>query len=251
LVAQCESLERIVSDAHASVLNDRINAFDQVYINSFFHRPHATDRPLMVKLQKATWKRYIRVWTGLLCFTYRTTQPSQRILLRHQLTSQQAACLIEVTKHAERMSHNSEAATTVIGTVDRAHSKEPTDKIDKACLDLCISLLDHDLRGDIYESVVVGFLAALGIDSEKGVFKEAYHFTPSLSAFIKIAQMLVIQKAVTTTDKDCSVQPADILDEMRVRFMINGTRSPLSWASRLRLYGKKVRDLTTCLGYIS
>jgi hypothetical protein len=73
----------------------------------------------------------------------------------------------------------------------------------------------------------------------------------SHSEHIKIAQMLVIQKAVTTTDNDCSVQPADILDDMRVRFMINGTRSPLSWASRLRLYGKKVRDSTTCLGYIS
>jgi hypothetical protein len=38
---------------------------------------------------------------------------------------------------------------------------------------------------------------------------------------------------------------------MRVRFIIHGTRSPFSWASRLRIYGKKVRDLTTCLGYIS
>jgi hypothetical protein len=107
------------------------------------------------------------------------------------------------------------------------------------------------LRGDIYESVVIGFLAVLGIDSGKGIFKEAYHYTPSLSGFIKIAQMLVIQKAVTTADNDHLMQPADFLDEMRARFMVNGTRSPLSWASRLRLYGKKVRDSTTCLAYIS
>jgi len=99
--------------------------------------------------------------------------------------------------------------------------------------------------------VAVGFLAVLGIDSGKGIFKEAFHYTPSLSGFIKIARMLVIQKAVTTAENDHLMQPADFLDEMRARFMVNGTRSPLSWASRLRLYGKKVRDLTTCLGSIS
>lgn len=36
-----------------------------------------------------------------------------------------------------------------------------------------------------------------------------------------------------------------------MRFLINGVRSPFSWASQLRVYGKKVRDSTTYLGYIS
>ena len=47
------------------------------------------------------------------------------------------------------------------------------------------------------------------------------------------------------------VQPADLLDEMRARFLINSVRSPFSWASQLRVYRKKIRDSTTCLGYIS
>jgi hypothetical protein len=57
-------------------------------------------------------------------------------------------------------------------------------------------LLDYDLKGDLFESAVVGFLAAITIDPIKGILKEAYHFTPILSGFIKIVQMLVIQKAV-------------------------------------------------------
>jgi hypothetical protein len=61
LVALCDSLERIVKDAHASVLSDRINAFDQVHINSFLHQPYTIDRPLMVKLRKPTWKLYTRI----------------------------------------------------------------------------------------------------------------------------------------------------------------------------------------------
>jgi hypothetical protein len=32
--------------------------------------------------------------------------------------------------------------------------------MDEGCLELCISLLDHDLKGDLFESAAVGFLAA-------------------------------------------------------------------------------------------
>jgi hypothetical protein len=48
------------------------------------------------------------------------------------------------------------------------------------------------LKGDLFESAVVGSLAVIAIDPVKGILKEAYYFTPTLSGFIKIAQMLVI-----------------------------------------------------------
>ena len=63
--------------------------------------------------------------------------------------------------------------------------------------------------------------------------------------------MLVIQKAVIDAEAGTVNHPADSLDEMRVRFMTYGTRSPFSLVSRLRVYGKRVRDSTTCLGYIT
>jgi hypothetical protein len=100
--------------------------------------------------------------------------------------------------------------------------------MDEGCLELCISLLDHDLKGDLFESTAVGFLATLVIDPIKGILMEAYHFTPNLSSFIKIAQMLVIQKAVTSAIEGEVAEPADLLDEMRARFLVNGVRSPFS-----------------------
>jgi hypothetical protein len=99
------------------------------------------------------------------------------------------------------------------------------------CLELCVSLLDHDLKGDLFESAVVRSLVAIAIDPIKGILKEAYHFTPTLSGFIKIAQMLVIQKAVVGARDVESIQPTDLLDEIRLRFLINGVRSLFSWAS--------------------
>ena len=61
LLSICNSLERVVEDAYQSVCNDSINVFDQVRINSFLQRPSATDRPLLVKLQKSTWRHYTRI----------------------------------------------------------------------------------------------------------------------------------------------------------------------------------------------
>jgi hypothetical protein len=204
----------------------------------------------MIKLQKSTWRRYTGVWKALLCFTYRTQQLDQSPRLRHRLTGTQLSNLDRAIRRAEEWGRYVE--------VDQPSSKRATaaieqltDAVDESCLDLCISLLDHDLRGDLFESVVVGFLAVLGIDSGKGILKDAYHYTPSLSGFIKIAQMLVIQKAVVAARDGVVSQPADLLDEMRARFLIHGTRSPFSWANRMRMYGKKVRDSTTCLGVIS
>jgi hypothetical protein len=124
------------------------------------------------------------------------------------------------------------------------------DALDTECLELCVSLLDHDLKGDLFESTGVGFLAAIAVDPAKAILKEAHHSTPTLSSFIKMAQMLVIQKPIVGARDVEGIQPTDLLDEMRMRFLINGVRSPFSWASQLRVYGKKVRDSTTCLGYI-
>jgi len=58
--------------------------------------------------------------------------------------------------------------------------------LDRACLLFCVSLVDHTLRGDLFESVVVGFLAVSGIDVKKRIFKSPVDFTPLLSGLIKI-----------------------------------------------------------------
>jgi hypothetical protein len=45
--------------------------------------------------------------------------------------------------------------------------EEPSRTLRRECLNLCISLLDHSLKGNIYDSVVVGFFAVLGINKER------------------------------------------------------------------------------------
>jgi hypothetical protein len=132
----------------------------------------------------------------------------------------------------------------------KAVRKQIEARLDRACLRFCISILDHTLKGDLFESTAVGFLAALAVDPEKKILRDASSFTSYLSTFVKISQMLVIQMAVMMAEDGEIEHPADVLDEMRERFMIHGSRSPFNWVLRLRAYGKKIRNSSTSLGYI-
>lgn len=53
------------------------------------------------------------------------------------------------------------------GGGDAAGVESCCEKLDEACLLLCIALLDHPLHSNIYNSVIVGFLAVLGINKQK------------------------------------------------------------------------------------
>jgi hypothetical protein len=182
LLSVCNSLERVVEDAYQSVCNDSINVFDQVRINSFLQRSSATDRPLLVKLQQSTWRHYTRIWMALLCFVFQTAQTDQKVLLRHQLTSRQIVNLYKVVAKGKELAQLSSCDGT-FGAEATSAMEQSCDALDMDCLELCVSLLDHDLEGDLFESAVIGFLAAIAFDPVKGILKEAYHFTPTLSGF--------------------------------------------------------------------
>jgi hypothetical protein len=121
--------------------------------------------------------------------------------------------------------------------------------LDKSTLLLCIALLDHALYKEIYDSIIVGFFAVLGIGKD-GCFVVPTNYTSHLSAFVKIAQLLVIQCAVLAVELGGVDHAADILDVMQDRFMVYRTRSPMNWAQKLRTYGQKIQDTTTSLGHI-
>ncbi|KAJ9657038.1 hypothetical protein H2201_008315 [Coniosporium apollinis] len=110
---------------------------------------------------------------------------------------------------------------------ERAETKNKVEAdLDRACLLLCVSLLDYNLKGSYFESAVLGFLAVVGIDGQEGgVFLGPYAYSPYLSKFIKIAQMLVIQRAVLAAEEGDVEYPSDMMDELRERFMMRGTRS--------------------------
>jgi hypothetical protein len=93
-------------------------------------------------------------------------------------------------------------------------------QLDQAFLALSIGLLDHTLKGDLFESTIISFLAVLGVDPERQRFWDPYYYTTYLSSLVKIAQMLVAEQAVQMANQGHVGHPADALDEMRDRFLV-------------------------------
>jgi hypothetical protein len=105
LVVLGESCDRLIEHAHQFILEGRIVVFDQAQINSFIAgRSGKHDRMLMVKLAKNTFRAYKGLWKRLLCFVYRTSQPTQSIPFPHGLTNAQLFQLDRVMCLAEELS---------------------------------------------------------------------------------------------------------------------------------------------------
>lgn len=230
------SVRRLIQLALESISSHRINEFDQVRLNSFVHRPGMWERPIQVKLQRSTYTRYQQVWVRLISFVCRTSGPGQSIKLRHQFTTAQLTAIDELKRRAQRLFRveNPRASEEAPYPVEKG-VKEVTasaisrieEQIDRACLDLSIALLDHEIRGDLFESPVVGFIAALGIDARNQTYREPASYTSHLSGLVKISQMLVAQQAVHLAEDGHVEHPGDALNEMRDRFLVYGVREQI------------------------
>jgi hypothetical protein len=227
LVLLGESFDRLIERAYQSICEDKISVFDQAQINSFIAgRSGKHDRMLMVKLAKSTFRAYKGIWKRLLCFVYRTSQLTQSIPLLHRLTTAQLFHLDRALHLAEELSSVQRLPRSDPLPAEEEGAGEVVRDLDRACLLLCIALLDHPLQGDHFESVVLSFLAVLGVDeSPGGVFRGPLSYSPDLSKFIKMAQMLVVQRSVVAAEEGEVEHPSDMLDEMRERFMVRGSRT--------------------------
>jgi hypothetical protein len=262
LIAVEQSVQRLVQRAFDSVSSHRINEFDQVRINSFVQKPGVWERPIQISLRPKTYSYYRQVWVRLLSFVYRTSRPYQQIELRHQFSTRQLTAIDEIERWAKRLlqaekPHTTPKATVPVVLIDpkpRTATSSPAsrarEQLDRACLDLSIALLDHELRGDIFESAIVAFMAALGIDTRKQTYYDPANYTSNLSALVKISQMLVAQRAVELAEDGQVEHPGDAFDEMRNRFLVYAVRAPFGWITRLRTFGKKIQNTSTSLGYL-
>ncbi|KAF9882991.1 hypothetical protein FE257_004361, partial [Aspergillus nanangensis] len=204
------SIQRLINQAYCSIKEGHISEFDQIAINTFYHRPGIWNRQIQIHLRPATYRRYCQLVA----------------LHQMEIRSQQLVDLSTQTSDLE--------------SSQRAGQQKQTEELlDRACLTLSIALLDHTLKGDLFESTLVGFLAVLGIDLKQQTFLKPYSYTSYLSGL-----------AVRQAEIGHIAHPADALEEMRERFLIFRVRAPFGWITRLRAYGKKVQNCTTSMGYI-
>ena len=193
----------------------------------------------MVNLWKESYRAYKYTWKRLLCFVCRTSLDrylGEVACLPHQFTAEQLMCIYEATKHARKRCKR---------------QRNDTRALDRATLLLCISLFDYPLCRSVFESPVVVFLAVLSIDEQNArAFCNAAAYSLVLSKFIKILQMLVIQRAVAAAEDRGVEYPADMLDDLRKRFLVQGSCSPFDWAYKQRQIARRIASNMTETGAI-
>jgi len=212
--------------------------------------------PFDNRLEDDTWTRYKEVWRRLLCIWYRTQKWDDQDQERppYRMTRQQEDAWDEFEDS--------------IPINEKEHMSSRTDRF---CLSMIMSVLDHQLVGNHYESILLSALSVLGI-SEDGGWVDALSYTTIYSAVIKIARMLVlyqswlqredeIEEKEKTMDKEDAIRQSTGLFRLvrgKVRrFMVlvpeaeDAEPTPMDWIYDTRSYGLKIRYTTTANGSIS
>ena len=142
--------------------------------------------------------------------------------------------------------------------------------LEAACLEFWIAMFDHELTTSEFESGIISGLAVLGLNTERGGWKEAINYTPILSAIVTVVRALVIQKAWKDREdeiqrlqeeglrEDAAQQQATSVfrftQTMVHRFMtLTGYGSepnPMNRVLHMRTYGYKIRMTTAAEGMV-
>jgi hypothetical protein len=148
-------------------------------------------------------------------------------------------------------------------------------RLQKACLEFCITLLDHQITRREYDSPFVCALVVLGV-KEDG-WKGSEQYPPTLSAMIKTARFMVVQQGLELSGADLA-DPQDsgeetddfddsayesgssprhrpkgylqVIQQTMDRFMVRGSHGPMQWMLDLRTYGLKIHYNTTSRGHV-
>lgn len=163
-----EFSDSLVEEAHSLIQNNKVNVFNQARINSFIQRRRAFDRPLMTKLRDSTNQNYQLVFKRLICFAYRTIQLRNRVALTHRWTTCQLGHLDQMIGVGQELADFKQSQKEGSGddqglrTIQKPMETWP----DRACLRFCISILDHTLKGDLFESILISFC----ISDDRGTY---------------------------------------------------------------------------------
>ena len=97
-----------------------------------------------------------------------------------------------------------------------------------ACLQLCIALLDQQIKGKLTNSIIVGFLTVNSINKDCNRFQEPILATSPLSALVKIAQLLLIQHCVEEHKAGRADFAGTLAAELQDRFIVFRSNSPIN-----------------------
>jgi RecQ family ATP-dependent DNA helicase len=288
--AMWEAMGGLARLSQQSVI-DRIGVF--VRLEAIRTEKHQTlFQPLQPYMDEASIVRHARPWQQILMFFARTQREHPWRSPKYRLTRRQRAAwdafvqAARGTDEVEEMDMDEvdemdidEVGDTQLEAREDIQLEAPAETatmtpIQEACLEFCITLLDQSVSRREYDNALVCALAVLGV-REDG-WKGAESYPPILSAVIKVARFMVVQKALnmsppeedegydsdngSSSDSDSgsssnSAEPPrkgclQFVSGMMDKFMVRGSHGPMQWMLDLRTYGLKIHYNTTAQGHV-
>lgn len=223
------------------------------------------NRPFDNRLEDDTWARYKDVFRKLMCMLWRFEDWEDDQRPPYRLTGRQGDQWDSFREAIEE-------------EVAEGSAKVEQEALERMCLDTVIGWLDHSLKQDHYDNVVISGLAVMGI-REDGGWEDVINYTPVYSAVIKVARMLVVYQAYLEREDEVAAlmaatneqgQPKMDEEEARdeaqstfrlvrgkvERFMTRTTGrpeaepTPMDWIFEARTYGMHIRFNTVAGGSI-
>lgn len=254
----CESLQRVTNKAEKVASAEIVGESSLFHVNAVEYGKKA-NHPITADMEDGTRKKYHGVWQKLFCYIFRVQEWESDDRPPFRITPHQQSAWMKLVEQADIVPESSIDGDTLC-----EECTESIKEMDRRCLRFCITLLDHQLVRNEYESIIISGLAILGIN-EKGGWVPAADYTPIYSGFIKLARLMVVYKGYEEWEQEMDryraqgleddmfievcTSPYERTSRMVDRFMglASGRRKPvpIDWILSKRTYGMAIRFNTT------
>jgi len=196
LFAVCSSVDRLLRKGMANLRNDEGLEKRQLYrlntkLLNTFRGVEMSQDPIKPLQNNKSISTYISCWQKLICYFWRVTRDNLLQVKDKQLfrpTERQKECLTEVCERVSAMAQ----AGRLEGKGEGIGREEVEKVIDRAVLNLSMSVIQHRLTERAFDSVMVSFAAMLAWDSTKQTWKGVNNYTSYLSQLIYDCQIIVL-----------------------------------------------------------
>lgn len=215
---------------------------------------------------------YVDVWERILFYIYRVEDLPEDERPKYELQEIQQIKFDEMQTEIQEFQiwRDEQADDSGVDVYESDDEIKWIEQIQKRVLDFCIALLDHPIGDNEYESAIISGLAALGIREEDNKWYDAEDYTPKYSAVIKLARLMVVEKAYRqrlesikfhqsrgmdyAAAKKKTVSMFQSINRMIDKYMTMAhsgrNPTPMHWIFHSRTYGFKIRYTTTAKGVI-
>lgn len=259
----CAANQNLIRKAMATCDPSIVGRSALEFVNRREAGQETSERPFYSQHKASTMRRYTQVWAKILVYIWRSFGREDNQRPSYKLTLQQEKKLNKMKLTAKSTLSEKRNQNAHNQRMQQQQEHEPT-LIEEACLDFWVSMFDHELRSEEFESGIISALAVLGLNTENEGWNTAMNYTPILSAVVTVMRSLVVYQAwlthkqevqdlidIGSEEREAQAKAPSIFEEVKdmvQRFMtlttFNGMPSPMDRILHMRTYGMKIRYTT-------